>query len=97
MVQTRPDTLPELLEVEYVPQPESYGPGAGLSHYSTASLRCGRCDGRYCFHACYAGEPGYAYVTGHGWEKEEQAWQIAIDLAEQGFSTRIEVPTWSAL
>ena len=46
-----------------------FGPGAGEPHMCDdgGDVRCGRCDSRYCFAGCYAGEPGYVERPGVGW------------------------------
>ncbi len=38
----------------------------GLTYMNEELGRCERCDSRYCHSGCFAGQPGYFYVSGRG-------------------------------
>ena len=64
--------------------PWDFGPGAGNCYFDFAAMRCGRCDSRYCYTACYAGAPGYVYVVGQGYIPFGDAAEIEADWEKDG-------------
>lgn len=51
-----------------------HGPRHALMDHESG--RCGWCDSRYCYDACYADTPGYVYVVGHGYIPFDKARMI---------------------
>lgn len=62
----------------------SFGDGAGENWMDEHSGRCGRCDSRYCYNGCFAGEFGYVFCTGRGYITEHQARAQEIKWAAAG-------------
>jgi|FLOH01.1.fsa_nt_gi hypothetical protein len=76
---------------------ESYDLPAGGLYMDVEMGRCVRCDSRYCTKGCYAGEPGYVYVSGKGYVTVREAitqiheWEEAgILWGPHSISARVE-------